>query len=103
MTTRGRPGGSGGGRFGPRRGRPRYFPRRKVCSFCVDHVKHIDYKDVPTIRRFISDQAKIESRRKSGVCSRHQRALASAIKRARHLAMVPLSATHRARGMGFGR
>ena len=99
MTTQDR---SGGGRFGGRRGR-RFFSRRKVCSFCVDHVKHIDYKDVPTIRRYISDQFKIESRRKSGVCARHQRALASAIKRARFLALLPLSTVHRGRSMGFGR
>ena len=84
--------GTSSGRTGSfRRGRPRYFTRRKVCSFCVNHVKHIDYKDVSTLKRFISDQSKIESRRKSGVCAKHQRALASAIKRARHLALVPFS------------
>lgn len=78
-----------------RRGRPRYFARRKVCAFCVNHVEYIDYKDVQTLERFVSDQNKIESRRKSGVCSSHQRGLAMAIKRARHLAMLPLARVHR--------
>ncbi|PKB79671.1 MAG: 30S ribosomal protein S18 [SAR202 cluster bacterium Io17-Chloro-G9] len=87
----GRPGGGGGG-F--RRGRPRYYARRKVCAFCVNHVKYIDYKDVNMLARYLSDQAKIESRRKSGVCSKHQRGLATAIKRARHLAMMPMSRNH---------
>lgn len=100
MTTHDRP---GGGRFGGRRGGRRFFSRRKVCSFCVDHVKHIDYKDVQAIRRYISDQCKIESRRKSGVCAKHQRGLASAIKRARYLALLPLSTAHTGRSMGFRR
>ena len=74
-----------------RRGRPRYYARRKVCSFCVDHVKYIDYKDIERIRRYLSNQRRIEARRKTGVCSKHQRALATAIKRARLLAMMPFS------------
>ena len=88
----GRPGGPGarpGGRPGGGRPRGRYAPRRKVCTFCVDHVKTIDYKDVDRIRRFISDRAKIEPRRRSGVCAKHQRALRLAIQRARHIALVP--------------
>ena len=64
-------------------------PRRRVCSFCVEHVKHIDYKDYERLRRYVSDRAKIEPRRKSGVCAKHQRALSNAIKRARHLALLP--------------
>ena len=77
---------------GPRPGgrpRGRYAPRRRVCSFCVEHVKHIDYKDFERLRRYVSDRAKIEPRRKSGVCAKHQRALSTAIKRARHLALLP--------------
>ena len=89
----GRPGG-GGGRP-PRGRRPRYYTRRKVCGFCVNKVQHVDYKDVSAIRRYLSDEAKIESRRKTGVCSKHQRALALAIKRARHLAMLPFARGHR--------
>ena len=86
----------GGGRGGGFRqgGRPRYYARRKVCAFCVNHVSYIDYKGVDVLRRYLSDQAKIESRRKTGVCSKHQRGLALAIKRARHLAMMPMSRTH---------
>ena len=83
----GRPPGRPPGRGGRPRGR--YAPRRKVCSFCVEHVKDIDYKDVEKIRRYISDRAKIEPRRRSGVCAKHQRALRLAIQRARHLALVP--------------
>ena len=78
-----------------RRGRPRYYARRKVCAFCVNHVKYIDYKEISVLKRYVSDQFKIESRRKSGVCSKHQRALALAIKRARHLAMMPIGRAHR--------
>ncbi len=83
----GRPPGRPPGRGGRPRGR--YAPRRKVCSFCVEHVKLIDYKDVERIRRYISDRAKIEPRRRTGVCAKHQRALRLAIQRARHLALVP--------------
>jgi small subunit ribosomal protein S18 len=93
MTSR-RPPGRGGPRGGPRRGRPRFYARRKVCSFCVNHVKHIDYKDVDTLRRYISDRFRIQARRRTGTCAKHQRALAMAIKRARHLAMVPIGPGH---------
>ena len=86
MTTR-----SGGVRRG---GRGRFFARRKVCSFCVDHLKYIDYKDVERLRRFLSNRYKIEARRKTGVCAKHQRGLALAVKRARHLAMIPFSPSH---------
>ena len=88
----GRPGSSGGRRPG---GRPRYYARRKICNFCVDKVKHIDYKDVDRLRRFLSERFKMEGRRRTGVCAKHQRRLASAIKRARMLAMLPLSQDHR--------
>ncbi len=84
----GRPAPRGGPRPG---GRPRgrYAPRRRVCAFCVEHVKTIDYKDVDRLRRYLSDRAKIEPTRRSGVCAKHQRALTTAIKRARHLALLP--------------
>jgi small subunit ribosomal protein S18 len=64
-----------------------------VCSFCVEHTKYIDYKDVDRIRRFVSDRAKIEPTRKTGVCAKHQRLLSTAIKRARHLALLPFAPT----------
>ena len=65
--------------------------RRKVCSFCVDKVDEIDYKDVAKLRRFISERAKILPRRVTGTCAHHQRELTIAIKRARHLALLPFS------------
>lgn len=63
--------------------------RRKVCSFCVDKIDHIDYKDVTRLRRYMSERAKIIPRRVTGTCAHHQRQLTVAIKRARHLAMLP--------------
>lgn len=76
------------------RGRGRYTPRRKVCQFCVDKVDAIDYKDVTRLRRFISEHGKIEPRRKTGTCAKHQRRLAHALKRARHIALLPFTAQH---------
>lgn len=63
--------------------------RRKVCAFCVDRAEFIDYKDVAKLRRFISERGKILPRRVTGTCAFHQRALTVAIKRARHLALLP--------------
>ena len=63
--------------------------RRKVCAFCVDKVDHIDYKDVNRLKRFVSEQGKILPKRMSGTCAKHQRELTVALKRARHLAMMP--------------
>ncbi|MBE6830078.1 30S ribosomal protein S18 [Clostridium sp. KNHs216] len=65
--------------------------RKKVCGFCVDRVESIDYKDVAKLRRFISERAKILPRRVTGTCAHHQRELTIAIKRARHLALLPFS------------
>ena len=82
-------------RSGPRSsrgGRGRYSRRRKVCAFCLEKSKTIDYKDVGTLRRFVTDRGKIRSRRKTGTCAKHQRRLAVAIKRARHLALLPFTA-----------
>ena len=66
--------------------------RRKVCTFCVDKAESIDYKDIAKLRRYVSERAKILPRRVTGTCARHQRALTVAIKRARHLALLPYSA-----------
>ena len=60
----------------------------------MDGIEYIDYKDVDRFRRYMTDRWKIESRRKTGVCSKHQRGLARAIKRARHLALIPFSPDH---------
>jgi small subunit ribosomal protein S18 len=85
----------GGGRPGGRpRSRDRYVPRRKVCGFCVDKIEYIDYKDVPRLRKYLSERAKIEPRRKTGTCARHQRALSVALKRARHMALLPFVGPH---------
>lgn len=63
--------------------------RRKVCSFCVDKITHIDYKDIPRLRRYLSERGKIVPRRVTGTCAGHQRQLTTAIKRARHIALLP--------------
>jgi len=77
-----------------RRPRRDYRPRRKVCQFCVDHVREIDYKDAQRLRRYLSDRGKIEPRRKTGTCAKHQRRLAIALKRARHMALLPYTSEH---------
>lgn len=66
--------------------------RRKVCQFCVDKVEHIDYKDIARLRRYMSERGKILPRRVTGTCAKHQRELTVAIKRARHLALLPYTA-----------
>ena len=76
-------------------GGTRYVARRKPCSFCVDKVKSIDYKVPEKLRDYILyDGGKIAPRRSTGTCARHQRALAVAIKRARHLALLPYVPAH---------
>ena len=72
-----------GGRFGPR------LP--KVCPFCSQKVKYIDYKTGDQLRRYLTDKGKIKARRKIGTCAKHQRRLALAIKRARHVALLPFT------------
>ena len=63
--------------------------RRKVCTFCVDKVENIDYKDIANLRRYMSERGKILPRRVTGTCAAHQRALTTAIKRARYGALLP--------------
>jgi small subunit ribosomal protein S18 len=63
--------------------------KRKVCAFCVDKVTLIDYKDVPKIKKYVSERGKILPRRISGNCAKHQRTLTISIKRARHIALLP--------------
>jgi small subunit ribosomal protein S18 len=77
-----------------RRDKKRYVPRRRKCTFCVDKSLDIDYKNINVLRRFISDQGKIEPRRKTGTCAKHQRRLTMALKRARHLALLPYTPAH---------
>src|SRR5438270_7416925 len=89
------PSGHGGPRGGGPPGGPRprrdyrNYNRRKVCAFCVDHVSEIDYKDLGRLRRYISERGKIDPRRKTGTCAKHQRRLTLALKRARQLALLP--------------
>jgi small subunit ribosomal protein S18 len=87
---------------GRRPGRSKYIPKRRVCLFCRDKIEDIDYKDPVSLRPYISDRGKIAPRRKSGACARHQRRLALAIKRARHLALLPYVAEHIRRTGGVG-
>ena len=67
-------------------------PRKKVCSYCVDKVEQIDYKDVAKLRRYITERGKILPRRISGNCAKHQRQVTVAIKRARNIALLPFTA-----------
>ncbi|MBI4286241.1 MAG: 30S ribosomal protein S18 [Chloroflexi bacterium] len=79
---------------GKRDEKGRYIPKRKVCPFCKDKIAVIDYKDPGKLGQFVSGRGKIEPRRRTGTCAKHQRALAVAIKRARHLAMLPFAPVH---------
>jgi small subunit ribosomal protein S18 len=63
--------------------------RRKSCGFCRDKIDQVDYKDIVTLRKFISDRGKIRSRRITGACRRHQNQIATAVKRAREVALLP--------------
>ena len=79
-------GSRGGGGGGPRRGG---FRRRCACRFCVEKIDYIDYKDVRVLMLSIPERGKIQPRRISGTCAKHQRKLTTAIKRARQLALIP--------------
>jgi small subunit ribosomal protein S18 len=70
------------------------MPKRKVCFFCANKNEVIDYKNPDKLRAYLSDRAKIDPRRRTGTCAKHQRALATAIKRARHLALLPFVPEH---------
>jgi len=96
----------GGGGFGGAGGRPqqrrprrpggkdRFSQRRRVCQFCVDKIRLVDYKDFQRLRRYLSDRGKIEPRRKTGTCARHQRSLTTALKRGRYMALLPYVSAH---------
>lgn len=81
---RGGGGGGGGGRFRRARG----------CEFCRGKVDVVDYKDTQMLRRYITERGKMEPRRKVGTCAKHQRTVSQAIKRARHLALIPYTSEH---------
>ena len=82
--------GAGAGAGAPRR----RFGRRKICRFCADKGHRIDYKDINTLRYYVSERGKIVPRRISGTCALHQRQLAEAIKNARQIALLTYSAAH---------
>ncbi len=77
--------GSGGRRFGA---------RRRGCNFCIEKIEQPDYKDVSMLRRYVTDRGKLEPRRKVGTCAKHQRGVATAVKRARQVALLPYTAEH---------
>ena len=82
----------GGGRGGSRDssgGKKVFFRRRKVCRFCADKLDTVDYKDIRFLQQYLVDRAKILPRRISGTCAKHQRLVQQAIKRARHIALLP--------------
>ena len=66
--------------------------KKKVCIFCKEHIDWVDYKDVNVLRRFMSDRGKIRARRVSGNCAQHQRDVATAVKNAREMALLPYTA-----------
>ena len=80
---------AGGKRWGRR-----FPPRRKVCFYCVNKKVEIDYKNTERLQNYVSDRGKIEPRRRTGVCAKHQRSVSQAIKRARHLALLPYVSAH---------
>jgi small subunit ribosomal protein S18 len=83
-------GAGGGGKDGG--GKRYFFRRRKVCKFCADKIDYVDYKDVKLISQFVPERGKILPRRMFGTCAEHQRKLTEAIKRARHIALLPYAA-----------
>jgi small subunit ribosomal protein S18 len=84
-----REGGGPGG--APRRGKRQFFRKRKVCHFCTGKIDFIDYKKAEALNQFIQDRGKILPRRMTGTCSRHQRWVCEAIKRARNIALLPFA------------
>ncbi len=88
-------GGGGGGRSGPggpsREGGRKFFRRKKVCKFCTEKIADINYKDYRLLGQFVAESGKIVPRRLTGVCSPHQHRLASAIKQARNIALLPFA------------
>ena len=72
--------------------KPKRVNKKKVCMFCADRAKVIDYKDVTTLKRFVTEKGKIVPRRQTGTCAMHQREVTTAIKRARNAALLPYRA-----------
>lgn len=87
---------TGGGPGGPagRKRRPTQVRTRRVCPFCADNAKAIDYKQVDMLKRYVTERGQIRPRRKTSLCAKHQRRLATAIKRARFMALLPYTGEH---------
>jgi small subunit ribosomal protein S18 len=79
---------------GPRGKRTFKFKRKRVCAFCSSRAETIDHKDVPLLRQYVTNRGKIKPRRKTGLCAKHQRLLSTAVKRARHIALLPYTSEH---------
>jgi len=75
-------------------GERRFFAKPKYCQFCADKTLTIDYKKVDLLRRYVNEEGKIRPRRQTGACARHQRAVAAAVKQARHIALLPFTGKH---------
>ena len=94
-----RPSGGPGGPRGLRPsggpgGRGKFFRRKKVCKFCTEKIDAIPYRDVRLLQGFVAERGKIVPRRLTGVCTKHQRRLSSAIKQARNIALLPFATRH---------
>jgi small subunit ribosomal protein S18 len=87
----GGPGGRSGPGGPPREGGRKFFRRKKVCKFCTEKIADINYKDYRLLGQFVAESGKIVPRRLTGVCSPHQHRLASAIKQARNIALLPFA------------
>ena len=84
-----------GGPAGARRRRPQQQVRtRRVCIFCAENSKQIDYKQTDTLKRFLTERGQIRPRRKTNLCTKHQRRLSTAVKRARFMALLPYTGEH---------
>ena len=88
----GRAGGSAGGAV--RKRRPQQVRTQRVCIFCAENSKQIDYKQTDTLKRFLTERGQIRPRRKTGLCTKHQRRLSSAVKRSRFMALLPYTGEH---------
>lgn len=75
----------------PKPAAPKRGAKKKYCQFCADKVDYVDFKDIALLRKFMSDRGKIRARRVTGNCSQHQRLVATAVKNAREMALLPYS------------
>jgi small subunit ribosomal protein S18 len=76
-----------------RGGRRRFTRRPRICQFCADKSIVIDYKKIDLMKRYVTEEGKIRPRRETGACAKHQRAVARAVKQARHMALLPFKST----------